>query len=62
MSDHNQICRIVEMTGNLPEFMLENGKDTLKFFKRVRSVYFGERAFALWTLCGTGTAVELVAV
>lgn len=35
VSDHNQICRIVEMTGNLPEFMLENGKDTLKFFKRV---------------------------
>ena len=36
VSDHNQICRIVEMTGSLPEFMLENGKDTLKFFKRVR--------------------------
>lgn len=36
VSDHNQICRIVEMTGNLPEFMLENGKDTLKFYKRVR--------------------------
>ncbi|CAN0021948.1 unnamed protein product, partial [Hapterophycus canaliculatus] len=36
VSDHNQICRIVEMTGSLPDFMLENGKDTLKFFKRVR--------------------------
>lgn len=36
VSDHNQICRIVEMIGPLPEFMLENGKDTLKFFKRVR--------------------------
>eukprot|EP00903_Cladosiphon_okamuranus_P007142 g6936.t1 len=36
VSDHNQICRIVDMTGSLPEFMLENGKDTLKFFKRVQ--------------------------
>lgn len=44
VSDHNQICRIVEMTGNLPEFMLENGKDTLKFYKKVRSFAFG--AFA----------------
>ncbi|CAN0457029.1 unnamed protein product, partial [Ectocarpus sp. 8 AP-2014] len=34
VSDHNQICRIVEMTGSLPDFMLENGKDTLKFFKK----------------------------
>ncbi|CBJ27247.1 Dual-specificity tyrosine-phosphorylation regulated kinase [Ectocarpus siliculosus] len=36
VSDHNQICRIVEMTGSLPDFMLENGKDTLKFFKKVK--------------------------
>ena len=36
VSDHNQICRIVEMIGDLPEFILENGKDTLKFFKKVR--------------------------
>lgn len=39
VSDHNQICRIVEMTGSLPDFMLENGKDTLKFFKRVRWIW-----------------------
>lgn len=43
VSDHNQICRIVEMTGSLPEFMLENGKDTLKFFKRVRLISGGGR-------------------
>lgn len=41
VSDHNQICRIVEMTGNLPEFMLENGKDTLKFYKKVGLFVFG---------------------
>lgn len=42
VSDHNQICRIVEMTGNLPEFMLENGKDTLKFYKKVLLFAFGD--------------------
>ncbi|KAG5178637.1 kinase-like domain-containing protein [Tribonema minus] len=34
VSDHNQISRIVEMVGLPPEFMLHNGRDTLKFFKR----------------------------
>lgn len=42
VSDHNQICRIVEMTGSLPDFMLENGKDTLKFFKKVAYALFTE--------------------
>lgn len=47
VSDHNQICRIVEKTGSLPEFMLENGKDTLKFFKRVRYFFVTNRTTLL---------------
>ncbi|KAG5192481.1 kinase-like domain-containing protein [Tribonema minus] len=38
VSDHNQISRIVEMVGLPPEFMLQNGRDTLKFFRRERVV------------------------
>ena len=55
VSDHNQICRIVEMTGNLPEFMLENGKDTLKFYKKVRLL-------ALCGICSSGEEASLLSL
>jgi hypothetical protein len=32
---YKQISRIVEMVGHPPDFMLDNGKDTLKFFRRL---------------------------
>ncbi|CAM9133633.1 unnamed protein product [Chrysoparadoxa australica] len=35
VSDHNQLSRIIEMVGCPPDFMLDNGKNTLKFFHRL---------------------------
>ena len=37
MCTSHQISRIVEMVGYPPEFMLDNGKDTAKFFRSVSS-------------------------
>jgi serine/threonine protein kinase len=34
-SDHNQMQRIVDMTGYPPEFMLEHGRFATKFFNRI---------------------------
>lgn len=48
-SEYNQVCRIVEMLGLPPAFMLENGKQTGEFF----SVYtddYGRRNYRLKSL------------
>ncbi|PWY99907.1 hypothetical protein BCV70DRAFT_114596 [Testicularia cyperi] len=48
-SEYNQICRIVEMLGLPPQWMLENGKQTQEFF----SVYtdeFGRKSYRLKSL------------
>jgi dual specificity protein kinase YAK1 len=34
VSEHNQLMRIVEMLGYPPDFMLEHGSNTAKYFKR----------------------------
>ncbi|GAB5035583.1 kinase-like protein [Nannochloropsis oceanica] len=36
VSEHNQLSRVVEMLGAPPEFMLEHGKNTAKYFHRRR--------------------------
>ena len=36
VSEHNQLSRVVEMLGAPPEFMLEHGKNTPKYFHRRR--------------------------
>ncbi|KAJ9476275.1 Dual specificity protein kinase YAK1 [Pseudozyma hubeiensis] len=48
-SEYNQICRIVEMLGLPPQWMLDNGKQTQEFF----SVYtdeFGRKSYRLKSL------------
>ena len=33
VSEHNQLCRVVEMLGPIPDDMIREGKNTKKFFK-----------------------------
>jgi dual specificity protein kinase YAK1 len=35
VSEYNLLCRFIEMFGDIPNYMLENGKHTLKFYKKV---------------------------
>lgn len=45
-SEYNQICRIVEMLGLPPQYMLEQGKQTADFF----NVYTDEYGRKMWSL------------
>ncbi|EPQ29288.1 uncharacterized protein PFL1_03043 [Pseudozyma flocculosa PF-1] len=48
-SEFNQVCRIVEMLGLPPQFMLDNGKQTGEFFQ-VFSDEFGRKSYRLKSL------------